>query len=114
MKSFLYIGISAIVSLFVWASTGSSQPHPNLKKGTWVLQLNASFNKHNDYNFKPSRGINYLYFDLDHNNKLKKTYRVKTLPVILVMKNGKVVKRWDADMSFKLNVTQQEILNYTR
>lgn len=114
MKSFLYIGISAIVSLFVWASTSSEQPHPNLKKGTWVVQLNASFNKHNDYNWKPFRGVNYIYFDLDQNVQLKHTYNVKTLPVILVYKNGKVIKKWESDMSFKLNVTQQEILNYTK
>lgn len=114
MKSFLYIGISAIVSLFVWASTGPAQPHPDLKRGTWVVQLNASFNKHNDYNWKPVRGINYLYFDLDQNSKLKHTYRVKTLPVILVYKNGRVVKRWEADMSFRLNLPQQEIINSAR
>lgn len=112
MKTFLFIGISSIVSLFAWVAISPNQPAPNLNVPKCVVNFNADFNKSNDYKWVNTPTCVYYYIDLSNNPQLKAKYKIKSLPTIIVLKGGVEAKRWEADLMFKLNVPQRDIISF--
>jgi hypothetical protein len=112
MKSFLFIGITSIVGLFTWSlSQGPTQP-VKLDHRKCVVNFNASFNKQNSYKWKTTPEAIYVEVDLSTNPQLKAKYKIKSLPTIMVLKAGSEVQRWEADLMFKLDVPQKEIIDF--
>ena len=110
MKATIIFIFSSLIAWMFW-STSKVQPKPNIKQGAWVVQYNASFNKKNDYQWKPSAFVRYYYIDLDKSPDFKKLANITSLPTVVLYNNGKEIKRWEADISFKLNVSQKEIID---
>ena len=80
------------------------------KPGTAVLQFNSTWNKQNEYKWVPIKGVRYLEVDIDKNTHCRSKYKLRSLPTIIVYKNGKEVNRYEADIMMKLNIKQQELL----
>jgi len=81
-----------------------------------LLQINAQWNRKND--------INLDYLPAFYNNlKIKKDFAllehqspdikksIKAVPVIILLVDGKQKYQWTADLSFKLNITKDEVQN---
>lgn len=112
MKSFLFIGISSILSLVAWVSISPKQTEPNLAAPKCIVNFNADFNKANEYKWVNTQGCIYYSINLSSYPQLKAKYKIKSIPTIMVMKNGLEVKRWEADVMFKLNVPQRDIISF--
>ena len=78
--------------------------------GINVIQFNSTWNKQNEYKWVNIKEANYLEVDIDKNIYCKSKYKLRSLPTIIVYKNGKEVSRYEADIMMKLNIKQQELL----
>jgi hypothetical protein len=112
MKTFLFIGMSSIISLFAWVAVSPVQPAPNLNVPKCVVDFNADFNKENGYKWVNTPNCIHYSIDISKYPHLKSKYKIKSLPTIVVLKNGVEAKRWEADVTFKLNVPQRDIISF--
>lgn len=104
-----------IVSIFyviVFATTAAFiSQQPDLSRGRHVVQLNYDWNKSNTYRWTPTAHANYWYMSLDKFPELKSKMKIKTVPTIIVIDNGREVKRYEAELStMRINVPQLEII----
>ena len=49
------------------------------------------------------------YVDIAASPKIQKKHKVIVVPTIIMFKDGEEVKRWQADLSFKMIVTREEL-----
>jgi thioredoxin-like negative regulator of GroEL len=52
------------------------------------------------------------YVDIAASPKIQKKHKVIVVPTIIIFKDGEEVKRWQADLSFKMIVTREELQDY--
>tara|TARA_R100000406_G_C3030266_1_gene103065 strand:+ start:160 stop:480 length:321 start_codon:yes stop_codon:yes gene_type:complete len=73
-----------------------------------VVQINAKWNQQNTLYLDNLRGVKYDFAWLeDQGPKLKS--QIKSVPVILIEKNGKIVRTFQAGLDFKLDVNSKFI-----
>ena len=73
-----------------------------------VVQINAKWNQQNTLYLENLRGCKYDYAWLeDQGPKLKS--QIKSVPVILIEKNGKIVRTFQAGLDFKLDIDRKYI-----
>lgn len=109
MKTILSISVTAIVAfLTAWSlSEDKVQPgNPNLdlSKPIVVVQFNASFNGANTYKGLETLKVPYTYIEVDKQPTLKSQHKIKSLPTVVIFKQGKEVKRWEGDVMLKLSI----------
>lgn len=79
-----------------------------------VVQINAKWNKVNDFKITdlPS-SVKYKFAYLeDQNNEVKS--QIQAVPVIILYKGSEPVKQWNANLSFKLEVKEEDIIAAVR
>ena len=52
------------------------------------------------------------YVDIAASPKIQKKHEVIVVPTIIIFKDGEEVKRWQADLSFKIVATREDMQNY--
>ena len=52
------------------------------------------------------------YVDIAASPKIQKKHKVIVLPTIIIFKDGEEAKRWQADLSFKMIATKEELQDY--
>jgi hypothetical protein len=73
-----------------------------------VVQINAKFNQKNTLYLENLRGCKYDFGWLEEqNDKLKS--QIKSVPVILIEKDGKIVRTFQAGLDFKLALKREDI-----
>ena len=76
-----------------------------------VVQFNAGWNKANDVNWvmdlKDCRTIGYT--DIANDTKAQSKYKIAVIPTIIIFKDGEEVARFQADLSFKMVATEEEV-----
>ena len=73
-----------------------------------VMQINAKWNKHHNLDLKELKGCKVEFGWLEDQPQSLQS-QVKTVPVVVIFKNGKAVKQWNADLSFTLDIELGEI-----
>ena len=73
-----------------------------------VMQINAKWNKHHNIDLKELKGCKVEFGWLEDQPKSLQS-QVKTVPIVVVFKNGTPIKQWNADLSFTLDVNLSEI-----
>ena len=73
-----------------------------------VMQINAKWNKHHNIDLKELKGCKVEFGWLEDQPKNLQS-QVKTVPIVVIFKNGTPVKQWNADLSFTLDVDLSEI-----
>jgi thiol-disulfide isomerase/thioredoxin len=116
MKSILaIIGVISLAFLFPKAQP---QPKSNLTpnmfnaliyKGTTVIQLNSEWNKSNEYKWVETPKAKYYKIDLDKDPIYKEKLQVKSLPTLIIYKEGKEVKRYEGGLHMKITTPIQII-----
>jgi hypothetical protein len=109
MKAFLIISSLAVIGAW-FGFSAPEQGVPDINKGKVVVQLNYEWNKQNSYYWKQVNGVNYYYLSLDKFPELKSKMKIKTVPTIIVLKNGQESKRVDGGMMMKITSAQSEIM----
>tara|TARA_R100001224_G_C3971197_1_gene132561 strand:+ start:85 stop:444 length:360 start_codon:yes stop_codon:yes gene_type:complete len=76
-----------------------------------VVQFNASWNKANDVpwvqSLKDCKTIGYT--DVASDKKAQTKYKIASVPTIIIFKDGEEVARFQADLSFTLVATKEEV-----
>ena len=52
------------------------------------------------------------YVDIAKSPKLQQKHKVVVVPTIIIFKDGEEVKRWQADLSFKIVATKEDLQEY--
>ena len=74
-----------------------------------LLEINSKWNAFNIVKIDSIKGVNHLKVYLeDQPNSVKD--KIKSLPVLILYKDNTAVKQWDADISFKLTVSKEEVI----
>ena len=77
-----------------------------------AIHFNAGFNSANDVEwFKKLGDCDKEVMTIDGNNNQKK-YSIAVVPTIIIFDDGEEVKRFQADLSFKMVATRKEIQEY--
>ena len=78
-----------------------------------VTHFNAEWNKHNKTDWVDSlKGCEITYVDIAGSPKIQKKHKVTVVPTIIIFKDGEEMKRWAADLSFKMSATREELQKY--
>ena len=76
-----------------------------------VTQFNAGWNNANDVpwimSLKDCKTINYT--DIAKDTEAQAKYKIAVVPTIIIFKDGEEVARFQADLSFKMLATKEEI-----
>ena len=77
-----------------------------------VVHFNASWNEANSVKwFNKLSDVNKKVLSID-DEKIQKKYEIFIVPTIIVFDEGKEVKRFQADLSFEMVATREEIQEY--
>ena len=76
-----------------------------------VIQFNAGWNKSNDVSWVHSlKDCNTIgYTDIAKQTKAQAKYKIAVVPTIIIFKDGEEVARFQADLSFKMAATREEV-----
>jgi len=79
-----------------------------------VRYFNAEWNKANSVEWchTDKKGLDdckVKYIDIGKNPELQKKYEVVVVPTIIIFNDGEEVKRFQADLSFKMAATREEV-----
>ena len=79
-----------------------------------VKYFNAEWNKSNDIDWchtekKGLKDCEVLLYDIGEDKESQTKYKIAVIPTIIIFKDGEEVKRFQADLSFKMVATREEI-----
>jgi len=76
-----------------------------------VIQFNAGWNKANEapWVMKLEDCNTIGYIDIATDKEAQKEYKIAVIPTIVIFKDGDEVARFQADLSFKMVATREEV-----
>ena len=75
-----------------------------------IKHFNASWNADNKVTWLGKLSdCSVKYIDVAKNPSYQKKYKLVVFPTIIIFNNGEEVKRYQADLSFKIGATKNEI-----
>ena len=76
-----------------------------------VIQFNAGWNKANEASwFMELTDCNTKsYIDINTDKEAQTKYKIAVVPTIIIFKDGEEVARFQADLSFKMVATREEV-----
>ena len=73
-----------------------------------LIHVNAKWNAHNNIKIKYVNGIKIQFTSLEAQSESFKQ-KVKRVPILFLYKGDKAIYNWQADLSFKLDITEEDI-----
>lgn len=81
--------------------------------GISVVQYNAEFNKSNSIkNLNRISDARIFNAWIDKHPELKEKGAIRSVPTIVVYKDGEEIRRWEAGIMMQLNITYHDIQEY--
>ena len=78
-----------------------------------VTHFNAGWNKTNDVSWVENlKDCDITKVDIAANPKLQQKHNVVVVPTIIIFQDGEEVERYQADLSFKIAATKEDIQEY--
>ena len=76
-----------------------------------VVVFNAAWNEANEveWAYKLEDVETYSYIDVSKDVNLQKKHKIAVVPTIIIFKDDEEVKRFQADLSFKMVATREEV-----
>ena len=76
-----------------------------------VLYFNAEWNSPNgvDWAYKLEDVKTFSYVDIGKDSELQKKHKIAVIPTIIIFKDDEEVARFQADLSFKMVATREEV-----
>ena len=76
-----------------------------------VAQFNAGWNKSNEVLWinKLEDCETFMYIDINTQKELQKKHKIAVIPTIIIFKDNEEVARFQADLSFKMVATKEEV-----
>ena len=76
-----------------------------------VIHFNYKWNDRNSYNIRGLKNAKLQYAWLEEQPESVKS-GIKTVPVVVILKDGKVRGQFAADLSFEIKATREEIQDF--
>lgn len=106
MKTTIFITLSMVVGIFCTTHPSSIASEKDVKqidyRGIVCVQYNATWNSLNKYQSIP--GIKNYYIDIESDLTARKRLNIKSLPTLIVYKDGKEVKRIEGNIMMRIDV----------
>ena len=78
-----------------------------------VTQFNASWNSANDIEwFQKLNDCDLAKVDIVKETKLQEKHKIVIVPTIIIFKDGEEIKRYQADLRFKMLATKKEVQGF--
>ena len=78
-----------------------------------VTHFNAAWNDPNKAEWVGElEECEITYVDIAESPKIQSKHKVIVVPTIIIFKDGEEVKRWQADLSFKMVATKEDLQEY--
>jgi len=76
-----------------------------------VVYFNADWNKANEvpWAYKLEDVKTFSYIDISKDTERQNKYKIAVIPTIIIFKDGEEVARFQADLSFKMVATREEV-----
>ena len=75
-----------------------------------ATHFNAKWNESNKTKWiEELEGCEITYVDISESPKIQKKHKVTVLPTIIIFKDGEEMYRFEADLSFKMVATKEEL-----
>ena len=76
-----------------------------------IAVFNAEWNEGNkvDWAYKLQDVQTYAYIDISKDTELQKKHKIAVIPTIIIFKDDVEVARFQADLSFKMVATKEEV-----
>ena len=102
MSSIRMLAIYLILTLTLIASSSSGQ--------IVVTHFNAAWNDPNKVSYIGElTDCDIVYVDIAAAPKLQKKHKIIVVPTVVIYKDGEEVKRFQADISFSMQVTKEDM-----
>lgn len=103
-----YIALTLLL-LFIPLAT-SNIKKKNAAPEYTLLHINAKWNQYNNVVFDriPNCHLQFAFLE-DQPKEIKST--ITYVPHVVLLKNNRPIAQWSADLSFKLNITTQDVVN---
>lgn len=81
-----------------------------IKNEYTLLHINAKWNQYNNVTFDriPNCDLKFAFLE-DQSKEMQAT--IQYVPHVVLLKNNRPIAQWSADLSFKLNITTQDVIN---
>lgn len=101
--------IATIILLMIPLSTGDFS-HKSAAPEYTVLHINAKWNQLNNVNLDriPNCQLKYAFLE-EQPKEIQES--IQYVPHIILLKNDRPIAQWSADLSFRLNIDTQDIIN---
>ena len=99
----IFISYMLVLFFMLLANSASAQIE--------VKQFNAGWNNANDVPWvrQLSDCKTISYTDIGKDKEAQKEYKIAVVPTIIIFKDGEEVARFQADLSFKMTATREEV-----
>ena len=99
----IFIGYLLVIFFMLLANSAFSQIE--------VKQFNAGWNSANNVEWvqKLNDCKTISYVDIGSDKEAQKEHRIAVVPTIIIFKDGEEVARFQADLSFKMLATREEV-----
>jgi hypothetical protein len=78
-----------------------------------VIHFNAGWNSSNDVKWVDElNDCEIKYIDIAENSKAQSKYEITVVPTILILDDGEEDERYEADISFSMKATKEEVQEY--
>ena len=99
----IFVGYMLVIFFMLLANSAFAQIE--------VKQFNAGWNNANDVPWvrQLSDCKTISYTDISKDKEAQKEYKIAVVPTIIIFKDGDEVARFQADLSFKMTATREEV-----
>ena len=115
IKKFILISFLVITGLLSQdEEVGNEEFYKGIAQGISVVYFNAEWNNTNCIldtletlsDYEQSK---IFYVDIDNNLELKEEYRAKRIPMIILLQDGQIIKKWKGSLRNILNIGPEEV-----
>ena len=114
LKKFILSSFLVISCLFSQSEVGNEVFYKGIAQGISIVYFNAEWNSSNDIldtletigDYEQSK---LYYVDINNNLELKEKYRAKRIPMVILIQDGQVIKKWKGTLRNTLDVDPEEI-----
>jgi len=93
-----------LLLLMIWGGTAKAQMQ--------LAVFNAEWNSSNDvrdWAFSMEDIQTYMYIDINGQKDMQKKHNIGVIPTIIIFKDNEEVARFQADLSFKMLATKEDV-----
>lgn len=94
------------VSLYSQEIITQDNFNQKLEKDIVVVEFYAEWNKDNCVDLKEFKDVSTYMVNIDNSPDLKSTYKIISIPTIIVFNNKEVAYKFEADLTFKLSLKE--------